>query len=121
MSCAALAGLATAVTAAGVAVALSGTPWPLHANGGDAGVLSEWAAAVRAGKGVPLDYPPAFAHLLAGYSALVDQEPGYALKHLQIVGTALIGSTSYCAWRLVLSPVRALVLGVVAALPFVDA
>ena len=121
LSCGALAGLATAVTAAGVAVALSGTPWPLFANGGDAGVLSAWASAVRAGVGVPLDYPPAFVHVLAGYSALIDQDPSYALKHLQIVGTALIGPTSYCAWRLLLSPVHALALGVVAALPFVDA
>lgn len=121
LSCAALAGLATAVTAAGLTVALSGTPWPLFANGGDAGLLSAWAGAVRAGEGVPLSYPPAFAHVLAGYSALVDMDPIYALKHLQIVGTALIGPTSYCAWRLLLSPVRALVLGVVAALPFVDA
>jgi galactan 5-O-arabinofuranosyltransferase len=117
LACALLAGLSTGITAGGLVVALRGTPWPLVPLG-DSFQLATWASDVQEGRAIPGSYPPLFVHLLARYAELTDQITPYALKDLYVVSLALIGPTAYLAWRLVLPPVWALVIGVVAALPF---
>ncbi|NVB77394.1 MAG: hypothetical protein HOV81_03285 [Kofleriaceae bacterium] len=121
--CAALAGLASGFLAGGLIVALRGTPFCLNATGGDAGVLVSWANAIKAGVGdqyVPPLYPPAFPHALRWYMDIVDLPAVYALKHLQILGALVAGPAGYLAWRLVLRPSWALVIGVVPAMVIVE-
>lgn len=118
--CAALAGLATGFVAAGIVVALRGTPWCLNGRFGDAGRLSEWAAAVITGEAPPSFYPPLPVHAIALYSRWFDLETPFALKHLQIIGTAAMGPLVYASWRLCASPLWALAIGVVTALPLID-
>ena len=118
--CAALAGLSTGALAGGVIVALHGTPYGLNGLGGDVGQLSIWAQDVLNGRGLPVTYPPLPAYALAGLSKLTGQPVGYAIKSFQIVGVAAVGPLAYLAWRLVLTPVWALVIGVTAALPLID-
>jgi hypothetical protein len=119
VACAILAGLATGFVAAGVLVALRGTPWCLNGPHGDAGRLAKWAKAVLHHEAYP-SYPPLPVHTIALYSRLTDLPAAYALKHLEIIGTALVGPIAYLTWRLLASPPWALVLGVVAALPLID-
>jgi hypothetical protein len=119
VACAILAGLATGFVAAGILVALRGTPWCLNSVHGDAGRLTAWAKAVLHHESFP-SYPPLPVHTIALYSRLSDLPAAYALKHLQIIGTALIGPIAYLSWRVLASPPWALGLGVVAALPLVD-
>lgn len=123
LSCAALAGAASGFVAGGVVLALTGTPWPLFADMGDAGRLAEWAADLVAGRSVPeLDlYPPAFIHALAWYAELTGQSTSYALKDLEIIGTACLGPVAYLCWRMHLRPAWALGIGITAMLPVVDA
>jgi galactan 5-O-arabinofuranosyltransferase len=118
--CAALAGLLTGFVAAGVVVGLRGTPWCLNGHVGDAGRLSQWAAGTLVGKPVPSFYPPLPVHTIALYSRWLDLAPQFALKHLQIIGTAAMGPIVYASWRLVASPLWALGIGVLAALPLID-
>jgi hypothetical protein len=115
--CALLAGLSTGITAGGLVIALRGTPWPLVPLG-DSYNLAIWASDVQDGTPIPPSYPPLFVHLLARYAQLTDQITPYALKDMYIITLALIGPTAYLAWRLVLEPVWALAIGVVACLPF---
>ena len=44
----------------------------------------------------------------------------YAIKAIQLIGTALFGPAAYLAWRLTLRPAWALGIGVVAMLPFIE-
>jgi hypothetical protein len=114
-----LAGLATGFVAAGIVVALRGTPWCLNGQQGDAGRLARWAVAVLHRRSYP-PYPPLPVHTIALYAHLADLPAAYALKHLQIIGTALVGPVAYLSWRVLASPPWALGLGVVAALPLID-
>ena len=86
--CAAIAGLASALVAGGILVALRGTPWGLNGMGGDAGALAKWAAAIHAGESIPPMYPPLGLHVLHLYSDVVGLPAGFAIKHLQILGVA---------------------------------
>lgn len=118
--CASIAGLATAMIAGGIMVALHGTPWGLNAQGGDVGALARWATALHEGGSIPRLYPPLSVHILHLYSDLFHLPPGFAIKDLQILGTAAYGPAAYLAWRMLLKPQWALGIGVIATLPLMD-
>ncbi|MCY0941583.1 hypothetical protein [Streptomyces antarcticus] len=118
---AAVAGLATAVIAAGNVVSLRGTAWPIYANWGDVGNLQQWAYDVIDGVALPAMYPPGFPHLLAWTSELFfDGDMGKATKWVMIGFLALSGPAVYMAWRMLLPPLWALGIGVTATLPVID-
>jgi hypothetical protein len=117
--CATLAGLSTGFIAAGIVVALRGTPFGLNATIADAGRLARWAAAEQRGEPWPF-YPPLPIQTLALYARVFDLPTEYALKHVQIIGTAIVGPIAYASWRLLMSPLWALAIGVVSALPLVE-
>jgi galactan 5-O-arabinofuranosyltransferase len=118
IGCAIIAGLATALPAAGVAVAVRHTPWALWAREGDNGWMLTWAHQLLDGKDIPDHYPPMSLWALAEWSRISGHPPEYALQDIQLFGAALIGPFAYLAWRLSLRPVWALFVGVVASLPF---
>ena len=118
--CASVAGLATAMIAGGILVALHGTPWGLNAQGGDVGVIARWAESLHHGGSIPPLYPPLSIHILHLYSDIAHLPPGFAIKHLQILGTAAYGPAAYLAWRMLLKPQWALGIGVIATLPLMD-
>jgi len=120
LACAAIAGLATGLVAGGILVALRGTPWGLHTKGGDVSALTAWATALHRGEPIPPLYPPLSLHVLAEYSNLVNLPPDHAIKHLQIIGTAAFGPLAYLGWRLLLRPVWALGIGVIATIPLIE-
>lgn len=117
LACAAAAGLASGAAAAGIVVALHGTPWPLFAVNGDAGRLAVWAAGREE---VPDTYPPGMIWLTQAWAAVRGTSASFALHDLQIAGTALFGPVAYLSWRPLLPPVWALVAGTVTALPLID-
>jgi galactan 5-O-arabinofuranosyltransferase len=45
---------------------------------------------------------------------------GYVMKHMQVIGTAMMGPAVYLCWRLVLRPSCALAVGLIASLPMID-
>lgn len=121
ISAAAVAGLATGVTASGSVVALRGTTWPYNGYGGDIGNLQQWAYHVI--DGIPLlpEYPPGFPHLLAWVSQLFfDGDPSVAIKWVMIGFLAISGPVAYLAWRMLLPPLWALGIGVTASLPLIE-
>ncbi|HEU5473345.1 MAG TPA: hypothetical protein VFV67_22100 [Actinophytocola sp.] len=120
MVAAGAAGLFSGLVAGAVVVALRGTSWGLFGPVGDAGTLTAMARNLLETGWVPTTYPPGFIHALAGYAELTGSTPEHSLKVLQIVLTALYGPAVYLAWRLLLPPLWALGVGVVAALPVVE-
>jgi galactan 5-O-arabinofuranosyltransferase len=120
LGCAAVAGLSTGLVGGGVAVALRGTPYGLWAGDGDYAWILLWINRMAAHQPVPTYYPPLFLDILRDWSAWTGKPPVYAVKELQLVGTALFGPAAYLCWRLVLRPVWALGLGLVAAFPFIE-
>ncbi|WP_148283101.1 MULTISPECIES: hypothetical protein [Kitasatospora] len=121
MVSAALAGLATGLTAAGIALALRGSDWPLNGSSGDAGSLQAWATAIVDGRPLDPAYPPLFPHLMALVSQTVtDGRMGLALKVLELVFIAGMGPVAYLCWRTVLPPLWALGIGVTSALPMMQ-
>ena len=120
IACASVAGLATGLVAGGIVVALNGTPWGLYVNFGDADALARWSEAVVAGQPIPANYPPVAVYLLAALQSALNEPSGFALQHLQVFGTALIGPVAYLCWRLILPPLWALGIGVLSVLPLVD-
>ncbi len=117
---AATAGLSTGLVAGAVVIALRGTSWGLNGPNGDAGALASLAKTLMETGSMPASYPPAFIHALAWYTELTGGTPEHSLKVLQILVTALFGPAVYLAWRLLLSPMWALGIGIVTALPLVD-
>jgi galactan 5-O-arabinofuranosyltransferase len=120
LTCAAIAGMATGIVAGGIVVALHGTPWGLNAAYGDAGKLIEWTDAARSGRRTPRGYPPLPFHVIGWYADRLGLSSGHVMKHMQVIGTAMMGPVVYLCWRLVLRPTWALALGVVASLPLID-
>ncbi|MBT2466757.1 hypothetical protein J7E97_02450 [Streptomyces sp. ISL-66] len=123
IACAAVAGLASGFVAAGAVVSLLGTPWPMFGLNGDSGRIVEWAHAVANGQpsGSPV-YPPMPLYTLGYYAEWFHGgNTAYAFKDLQILGAAAFGPLVYFAWRLLLSPMRALAFGVVPAFALIDA
>ncbi|MFV2124649.1 hypothetical protein ACFHWS_08890 [Micromonospora sp. LOL_013] len=118
--CAAIAGLATGLVAGGIAVALRGTQLPLWAGGGDYQWILEWTAALWSGQEISDHYPPAVFWMIGAWARLTDQPHVLALKDLQLAGTALFGPAAYLAWRLVLRPLWAVTVGVLAMLPMIE-
>lgn len=119
--CAAAAGLATGLIAGGILVALRGTPWGLHTQGGDVSALLDWVANLRRGEPIPPMYPPLSLHAIGTYADVSGLPPEHAIKHLQIAGTLAFGPVAYLCWRMLLKPAWALGIGVIAMLPLVDA
>ncbi|TWF77379.1 galactan 5-O-arabinofuranosyltransferase [Pseudonocardia hierapolitana] len=120
LACAIVAGLATGLVAGGIVLALHGTTWALFANWGDSGQLIRWADDILAGRPVPPDYPPVALHLIARWAELTGDSTAGALRTSQVVGTALFGPVAYLSWRLVLAPVWALAVALVAAMPLLE-
>ncbi|MEV4196354.1 hypothetical protein AB0J65_33940, partial [Streptomyces toxytricini] len=123
LASAGIAGLAAGFVAAGAVVSLLGTPWPMFGLNGDSGRIVEWAHAVADGRpsGSPV-YPPLPLYTLGYYAEWFHGgNTAYAFKDLQILGAAAFGPLVYLAWRLLLSPVRALAFGVVPAFALIDA
>ena len=121
LAAAAVAGLATGVTAAGTVVSLRGTVWPLFAQLGDAGVLQGWAYRVIDGAELPPEYPPGFPRLLAlTAQVFTDGDVPHAMKLLTIAFVALMGPAAYLAWRMLLPPLWALGVGVTSMLPLIE-
>ncbi|CAM5547318.1 hypothetical protein SAVIM338S_04404 [Streptomyces avidinii] len=121
LASAAVAGLATGVTAGGNVVALHGTGWPMYANWADAGNLQQWAYNIMDGVALPKEYPPGFPHLLANIAQLFfDGDVPKAMKWVMIGFVAISGPAAYLAWRLLLPPLWALGIGVTSMLPLMD-
>ncbi|MCE6997502.1 hypothetical protein LZG04_22265 [Saccharothrix sp. S26] len=120
IAAAAAAGLFSGLVAGAVLVALRGTSWGLNANGGDSGALVRWAHTLLDTGTMQADYPPGWVHAIAWFSQLTDTDPEHSLKALQIIGTALFGPVAYLSWRLLLSPLWALGLGVVPGMVLID-
>lgn len=121
LASAAVAGLCSGVTAAGIALALRGTDWPLFAQNGDSGALQAWATAIIDGKPVDPSYPPVFPHLVAWVAELfTGRDTGHALQLVSLVFTAVLAPVAYLCWRLLLPPLWALGIGVTAALPMMQ-
>ncbi|MEV4611733.1 hypothetical protein AB0K43_03915 [Kitasatospora sp. NPDC049258] len=118
-----VAGLASGFVAAGAVVALLGTPWPMFGLNGDSGRIVEWAQAVAHGLPSPSPvYPPLPLYTLGYYAEWFHGgNTAYAFKDLQILGAAAFGPLVYLAWRMLLSPIRALAFGVVPAFTLIDA
>jgi galactan 5-O-arabinofuranosyltransferase len=106
--------------AGAVVVALRGTTYGLFGIYGDAGVVVGWARMLADTGEMPWSYPPGFIHAMAWYSELSGSTPEHSLKVMQIAGTALFGPVAYLAWRLVLRPMWALVLGVVPSMVLIE-
>ncbi|HET9992462.1 MAG TPA: hypothetical protein VFQ65_28210, partial [Kofleriaceae bacterium] len=120
-ACAALAGLASATVAGGVAIMLHRTKFGLGAIGGDAGILIDWAEQAKAGKGMGSSvYPPLQIYLLAGMSKISGIRCAYLLQLFQIMGVAAMGPAAYAAWRLVLKSKAALAISVISVLPMIE-
>lgn len=121
LGCAVAAGLFTGLVASGIEVALVGTRYGLWAGRGDWEWIGKWATSIMRGRGLPAyHYPPIPIYTLAGWAKLTGQPVQYAMKDMQIVGTALFGPATYLAWRLLTRPVYALGIGVVAMIPFIE-
>ncbi|MFC5665499.1 hypothetical protein ACFP3U_21290 [Kitasatospora misakiensis] len=122
LACCSLAGLATGLYAGGIAVALTGTTWPLNGPFGDSGQLQIWVGEIQEGRPISGVYPPLFPHTLAYWTELFyPGEPHAALKTLGLVLLAMTGPAAYLAWRMVLPPLWSLGIGVVSVFPIVHA
>ena len=117
---AAAAGLFSGIVAGAILIALRGTSWGLFAGYGDAKALSDWAHTLIDTGTMKPDYPPGWIHVLVWYSQLTGTAPENSLKALQIVGTALFGPVAYLTWRLLLTPMWALALGVLPAIVLIE-
>lgn len=122
LACAGFAGLASGFLGGGIVVALRGTPWPLFGLSGDTGRLVEWSSSIVHGHGNPNPtYPPLTLHALAWWAQLFHHgDTASAFRDMEIGGAALTGPAAYLAWRFVLSPLWALVVGVVPAYAIID-
>jgi len=121
IACGAFAGISSAAVAGGIYVALGRSPYGLGGAAGDSGILISWANYVKQGINVSPVYPPLQMQLLAWLSEILDMPTHYAMKWFQIGGIMFVGPLCYAAWRLLLRPAAALGVGVIAALPLVEA
>jgi hypothetical protein len=120
MACAAVAALASTIVAAGVLFALNGTPYGILAGGSDFGWIAQWIDQYQHTGSFPAHYPPFPIYLLWGATEISGQPVSIVTKPLEIVGTALYGPLVYLCWRMLLRPVWALAIGVVAMMPFIE-
>ncbi|WP_158841547.1 hypothetical protein [Saccharothrix deserti] len=120
LAAATAAGMFSGLIAGAVVVALAGTHYGLHATYGDSGALVAIAKYIEQHGTMEANYPPGFPYALYWYSGITGAPPEYAIKTLQVAITALFGPLAYLTWRRLLSPLWALGLGVVPALPLID-
>ncbi|WP_354641034.1 hypothetical protein [Kitasatospora camelliae] len=117
-----VAGLASGLYAAGIAVALRGTWWPLNGAHGDSLQLQDWAVMIQEGKPISGVYPPLFPYLLSYWTEYLNPDrPGAALKVLTLLLTAVAGPAVYLAWRLLLPPLWSLGIGLASLFPIFTA
>ncbi|KKZ71705.1 hypothetical protein [Streptomyces showdoensis] len=115
---AAVAGLGTGFLGAGQVFALRGTPWPLNGPYGDNNRILGWADEVLHTGAMDAFYPPAVPYTI-GYLAkagLFAGEPALAFKWVFIGIVALTGPAAYLMWRMCVTPLPALALGLLPAL-----
>ncbi|MEY9962297.1 hypothetical protein ABIA33_000318 [Streptacidiphilus sp. MAP12-16] len=122
LSCAALAGMASGFVAAGAVVSLLGTPWPMFGLNGDSGRIVEWATTIMHGHANPEPlYPPVPLYSLAVFAKYFHGgNAGYAFKDLEILGAAITGPLAYLCWRMILSPIWSVVVGLVPMMALID-
>ena len=119
--CAAFAGLVSAMLAGGVLGMLRGTLYGLGGETGDSAVLAKWTEQLLTGEDFSTLYPPLQIHLIAWISRIQGVEPIYGIKYFQILGVLAFGPAVYASWRLLLRPMWALGMGIVVALPLLEA
>ena len=119
--CAAFAGLVSAVIAGGVLAMLHGTPYGLAGETGDSAILAKWAKELQNGEFETGLYPPLQIYIIAWISKIQDVPTIHAIKYFQLLGILAFGPSVYAAWRLLLKPTWALGMGVVVALPLLEA
>lgn len=118
LAAAAVAGLSTGFLGAGQVFAMRGTPWPINGPYGDNNRILGWAEEVLHTGSMDGFYPPAVPYIL-GYAAkagFLDGQPAFGLKWLFIAFVALTGPAAYLAWRMCLTPLPALAVGLLPAL-----
>ncbi len=123
LGAATLSGLVSGMLAGGVTLALRGTSLPFFGtmSGGDFATIAKWAQSIVNGHSTLQSfYPPIPVYTLAWLSELTGVNVEFAFKDLELVGAALFGPVAYLAWRLLLRPLPALAIGVVAALPLIE-
>lgn len=118
--CAILAGALGGMLAGGIAIALYKVPYGLNGIAGDSLVLADWANGIKRGEAFSAYYPPGQPYIIAWLSDLFDLPTVYAIKQFEILGVMLIPPMAYLSWRLVLRPIWALGIGVVATLGIVE-
>lgn len=118
--CAAFAGLASATFAAGVLLALRGTPFGFGGVSGDAGTLCQWAELLARGEPYSSVYPPLQVYLVKWIAEVQGGPTAHAIKWFQLLGVAAIGPATYAAWRLLMRPAWALGLAVVSIVPLIE-
>jgi hypothetical protein len=120
IACAAIAALASSLVAAGVMFALNGTPYGILAGGSDFGWIADWISQYDKTGSFPSHYPPLPIYLIWMAVKVTGEPVAIVTKPLEIIGTALYGPLVYLSWRMVLKPIWALAIGVVAMLPFIE-
>ncbi|MFF7181119.1 hypothetical protein [Streptomyces sp. NPDC008121] len=118
LGAAAVAGLSTGFLGAAQVFALRGTPWPLNGPYGDNNRILGWAEEVLHTGAMDAFYPPGVPYSI-GYLAkagLFDGEPALAFKWVFIALVALTGPAAYLFWRMSVTPLPALALGLLPAL-----
>lgn len=118
-----LSGLVSGMLAGGVTLALRGTSLPFFGtmSGGDFATIARWAQSIVAGHSTLQSfYPPLPVYTLAWFSELTGVNVEFAFKDLEFIGAALFGPVAYLSWRLLLRPLPALAVGVIAALPLIE-
>jgi galactan 5-O-arabinofuranosyltransferase len=120
MACAAFAALASSLVAGGVLFALNGTPYGILAGGSDFGWIAEWIEQYKQTGSIPSHYPPLPIYFIWAAVATSGEPVAIVTKPLEIIGTAVFGPLVYFCWRMLLKPIWALAIGVVAMLPFIE-
>lgn len=123
LGAATMSGLLSGMLAGGVTLALRGTSLPFFGTmaGGDFATIDRWAQSIVDGHStLQAFYPPLPVYTLAWFSEVTGTPVAFAFKDLELIGAALFGPVAYLAWRLLLRPLPALAIGVVAALPLIE-
>jgi hypothetical protein len=120
MACAGAAALSTSLVAGGVLFALNGTPYGILAGDSDYAWIASWIREYKHTGSFPAHYPPLPIYYIWASVKISGQPVAIVTKTLQIGGTALFGPIAYFSWRLLLKPIWALAIGVVAMLPFIE-
>jgi galactan 5-O-arabinofuranosyltransferase len=120
MACAGIAALSTSLVAGGIMFALNGTPYGILAGGSDFGWIADWIDQYQHTGSFPAHYPPIPIYVIWAAVEISGQPVAIVTKPLEIIGTAMFGPVAYFSWRLLLKPIWALTIGVIAMAPFIE-